>query len=112
MNWSSVESSATKMVLRPGIVLFLALRRRPYNAFSSRSCSRVRTIKVGHAARSLHPVRVMQPREENPRAFRVGLDLGGTKTEGIVLDPAGAEVFRKRIDTQAQDGYDAILGRI
>src|ERR1041385_8178649 len=49
---------------------------------------------------------------ENPRAFRVGIDLGGTKTEGIVLDPAGAEVFRKRIDTHAQEGYDAILGRI
>jgi fructokinase len=44
--------------------------------------------------------------------FRIGMDLGGTKTEGIVLDAAGQELFRKRVDTQQQGGYAHILGRI
>lgn len=30
--------------------------------------------------------------------MRIGIDLGGTKIEGIALDNAGIEVFRKRID--------------
>ena len=30
--------------------------------------------------------------------MRIGIDLGGTKIEGIALDDAGIEVFRKRID--------------
>ncbi len=44
--------------------------------------------------------------------FRIGIDLGGTKIEGIVLDADGREVFRKRIETQQQDGYAAILDRV
>jgi fructokinase len=44
--------------------------------------------------------------------FRLGIDLGGTKIEGIVLDDAGVEVFRKRIETEQQLGYFHILGRI
>ncbi len=43
--------------------------------------------------------------------FRVGLDLGGTKTEGIVLDESGRELFRKRIETQQEQGYRHILQR-
>ena len=43
--------------------------------------------------------------------FRIGIDLGGTKIEGIVLND-GAEVFRKRIETRQENGYEAILGRI
>jgi len=32
--------------------------------------------------------------------FRIGMDLGGTKIEGIILDAQGKELFRKRIKTQ------------
>ena len=31
--------------------------------------------------------------------MRIGIDLGGTKIEAIVLDGAGAEIFRKRVAT-------------
>ena len=44
--------------------------------------------------------------------FRVGLDLGGTKIEGLVLDAEGRELFRKRIATEPQHGYRHILSRI
>ena len=44
--------------------------------------------------------------------FRIGIDLGGTKIEGIVLDEQGRELFRKRIETQQELGYRHILNRI
>jgi fructokinase len=44
--------------------------------------------------------------------FRIGIDLGGTKIEGIVLDGQGRELFRKRIETQQELGYRHILQRI
>jgi fructokinase len=44
--------------------------------------------------------------------FRIGIDLGGTKIEGIVIDKSGKEIFRKRIDTEQQHGYLHILARI
>ena len=44
--------------------------------------------------------------------FRIGMDLGGTKIEGIVLDDGGREIFRKRIPTQQENGYRHILDRI
>jgi fructokinase len=44
--------------------------------------------------------------------FRIGIDLGGTKIEGIVLDTGGKELFRKRIPTEQQHGYEHILKRI
>src|SRR5215469_8762467 len=44
--------------------------------------------------------------------FRIGIDLGGTKIEGIVLGEDGAELFRKRINTEQQQGYGHILNRI
>lgn len=43
--------------------------------------------------------------------FRVGIDLGGTKIEGVVLDESGRELFRKRIETQQEHGYRHILQR-
>lgn len=42
---------------------------------------------------------------------RIGIDLGGTKTEIVALDPSGAECFRKRIATPRED-YDATLDAI
>jgi fructokinase len=49
-------------------------------------------------------------REQLP--YRIGIDLGGTKTEGIVLNPDGSELFRKRVDTQRERGYLHVLNRI
>ena len=42
---------------------------------------------------------------------RLGIDLGGTKIEGIVLD-GGETRLRKRIATEAPGGYEHVLGRI
>ncbi|MHB8741900.1 MAG: ROK family protein [Sulfuricaulis sp.] len=44
--------------------------------------------------------------------LRIGIDLGGTKTEGIVINDAGKMLFRKRRPTPQTDGYDAILQNI
>ena len=43
-----------------------------------------------------------------------GIDLGGTKIEGVVLSSPSpnAVVIRKRIDTEAHKGYHHIAGRI
>ena len=43
--------------------------------------------------------------------MRLGIDLGGTKTEIIALDDSGAELYRKRTDTET-GSYDAILAGI
>lgn len=43
---------------------------------------------------------------------RIGIDLGGTKIEGIVLDPDSKEIYRKRIPTEREHGYEHILNRI
>ena len=43
---------------------------------------------------------------------RIGIDLGGTKIEGIALDAGGAEMCRKRIATEQENGYRHILERI
>jgi fructokinase len=40
------------------------------------------------------------------------LDLGGTKTEGIVMDEAGKILLRERRVTPQADGYEAILENI
>jgi len=44
--------------------------------------------------------------------FRIGIDLGGTKIEGIVLNAQGKELFRRRLETQQEKGYDHILNRV
>lgn len=43
---------------------------------------------------------------------KLGIDLGGTKIEGIALDDAGAILHRLRIATEAEGGYVHILERI
>ena len=35
--------------------------------------------------------------------IRIGIDLGGTKIEGIALDELGVELARQRVDTPAGD---------
>src|SRR5208282_6105064 len=44
--------------------------------------------------------------------FRIGIDLGGTKIEGIALDSEGKELFRQRVETQQEKGYAHILNRV
>lgn len=39
--------------------------------------------------------------------YRIGIDLGGTKTEILVLSPDGLELLRRRVPTPA--GYEAAL---
>lgn len=43
---------------------------------------------------------------------KLGIDLGGTKIEGLVLDAQDREVFRHRIPTEREGGYEHILGNI
>ena len=40
---------------------------------------------------------------------RIGIDLGGTKTEGILLDEKFEIIDRKRLPTNQQEGYTSIL---
>ena len=40
---------------------------------------------------------------------RIGIDLGGTKTEGILLDEKFETIDRKRLPTNQQEGYTSIL---
>ena len=44
--------------------------------------------------------------------MRIGIDLGGTKTEGIVLSDQGEIVHRLRRATPQAEGYDAVLNNI
>ncbi len=42
----------------------------------------------------------------------IGIDLGGTKTEAVVLDAQGREVWRQRLATPSAAGYEAILAAL
>lgn len=41
--------------------------------------------------------------------FKIGIDLGGTKTETVLLDPAGSVLYRKRTATPSGEGYGPVL---
>ena len=41
----------------------------------------------------------------------VGVDLGGTKIEAVVLDASRRELARRRVPTLRDEGYDAIVAR-
>ena len=43
--------------------------------------------------------------------MRMGIDLGGTKTEIIALDECGTEIYRKRVDTDP-GRYEAIIATL
>jgi fructokinase len=43
--------------------------------------------------------------------LRIGIDIGGTKIEGLALDTAGREVFRKRVPTPRGD-YAATIALV
>ena len=42
---------------------------------------------------------------------RVGIDLGGTKIEGVVME-ANRPIFRERIATESEGGYRHIVDRV
>ena len=44
--------------------------------------------------------------------MRFGFDLGGTKLEGVVLAEDGTVQVRRRIPSQAEVGYDAVIAAI
>ena len=47
--------------------------------------------------------------------YRLGVDLGGTKIEALALDPAGRELWRRRVATPAGDYFptlDAVAGLV
>ena len=52
--------------------------------------------------------------DHNSSGLLWGIDLGGTKIEGVILDPAEPEkaLHRLRLPTEASQGYDHILGQI
>jgi len=43
---------------------------------------------------------------------KIGIDLGGTKIEGILLDEKYNTIRRKRIETHQENGYDSIVKSI
>jgi len=45
-------------------------------------------------------------------SYRLGIDLGGTKIEAILIDDQFQVIERKRVPTMRDDGYSAILKRI
>lgn len=48
----------------------------------------------------------------NSDLFRIGIDLGGTKIECVVLDSTGTTIHRRRRPTQADAGYARIIKNI
>ena len=43
---------------------------------------------------------------------RIGMDLGGTKVEALLLGPGGEELFRRRIPSPAGRGYEAVVAAV
>ena len=44
--------------------------------------------------------------------YKIGIDLGGTKTEGILVDEQFQVIERKRVPTNQNNGYESILNII
>jgi fructokinase len=42
----------------------------------------------------------------------MGIDLGGTKIEGVVLAADGTEIVRRRVTTERERGYEHIVDRV
>src|SRR2546428_7459861 len=50
--------------------------------------------------------------QAEPVHHRIGIDLGGTKIEGVVLDADNRPIARERLATESARGYEHILDRI
>jgi len=44
--------------------------------------------------------------------YKIGIDLGGTKTEGVLVDEEFQVIERKRVPTNQNNGYESILNTI
>ena len=44
--------------------------------------------------------------------YKIGIDLGGTKTEGVLIDEEFQVIERKRVPTNQTNGYESILNTI
>lgn len=44
--------------------------------------------------------------------FKIGIDLGGTKIETVILNPEGVEIYRNRVLTLQERGYAAIINTL
>jgi len=44
--------------------------------------------------------------------MQIGIDVGGTKIEGVLLDPSGIEILRERSPTPKEHGYSAIISEV
>ena len=44
--------------------------------------------------------------------YKIGIDLGGTKVEGVALDHDNKEVYRQRLPNGKEKGYQAVLEHI
>ncbi len=44
--------------------------------------------------------------------YRIGIDMGGTKIESVLLTPGGDVVLRERVPTPASEGYATILDTV
>lgn len=49
---------------------------------------------------------------EPAQTYRIGIDLGGTKTESVLLDPGDALLFRERRGTPLAQGYHAVIAQV
>ena len=47
-----------------------------------------------------------------PGAVRLGIDLGGTKIEGVVIAADGTIVAHRRVPTERERGYEHIVARV
>jgi fructokinase len=54
----------------------------------------------------------MEEKSHNEHAAAIGIDLGGTKTESVLLSPDDSVLLRRRRPTPRDDGYDAILAQV
>jgi fructokinase len=48
----------------------------------------------------------------NDLAVAIGIDLGGTKAEVVLLSQQGSVLFRERQPTPRESGYDAVLAQV
>ena len=45
-------------------------------------------------------------------SYHIGIDLGGTKTEIIILNSKQSIIFKERILTESQYGFDSVFKKI
>ena len=51
-------------------------------------------------------------RPNNSSDYAIGIDLGGSKIEALLLAPSGEVLFRQRVSTPREEGYEGILSSV